>query len=281
MPVVAAIGGIASAAAGASAIAGTVGGFAAMSLGSAIVAGVQIVSGVAATLGAITGNKTLQKIGLVGAVASTAISGLNSLSDGALFGGGEAADMMGSVTDASASNGLTGVGSLEQTSAAIDAAEGGVGLLGSAADTSAAIDAANAAAGYGAADTAAKVAQSGADVAQQAAVAGVPAPTGASAEMAAQTNYALNTGSDALRMPGVGLQAGGVQLPPAPTPSSGLLGSVLDFTKDNPGAMKTIAGLGGGLAQGYMQQRAEAAKLEAQEAARRRYNESILNQRRI
>ena len=277
MPVVAAVGGIASAAAGAGAVTAA-GGFAAMSLGSAIVAGVQIVSGVAATLGAITGNKTLQKIGLVGAVASTAISGLNSLSNGSLLGGGEAAAGAASKAASGVSQGLDW-NSITSASNAADSTT--AGLLGSVDQTSAAIDAANAAAGYGAADKAAKVAQSGADVTQQAAVAGVPAPTGASAEMAAQTNYALNTGSDALRMPGLGLKAGRVQLPPAPKPSSGLLGSVLDFTKDNPEAVKMVTGLGGGLAQGYMQQRAEAAKLEAQEAARRRYNASILNQGRV
>ena len=279
MPVVAAVGGIASAAAGAGAVTAA-GGFAAMSLGSAIVAGVQIVSGVAATLGAITGNKTLQKIGLVGAVASTAVSGLNSLSNGALFGG-ETADMMGSVTDASVGAGVAdGLGSVGQTSAAIDAAEAGTGLLGSAGDTSAAIDAANASAGYGAAASDAAARQA-ATATAPAAMPGAVTPTGASAEMAAQTDYALNTGAAGLRMPSVGLQTGGVQLPPAPTPSSGLLGSVLDFTNKNPGAVKLVSGLGGGLAQGYMAQKAEEAKQAAQEEARRRYNASILNQGRV
>lgn len=273
MPVVAAIGGIASAAAGVGAVTAA-GGFAAMSLGSAIMAGVQIVSGVAATLGAVTGNKTLQKVGLIGAAAGAAVSGLNSLTDGALLGTGtNAADMMGSIKDADVGSVTSGLGSVQQTSAAIDAAESG-GLLGSvSADTAGAIDAANASAGYGASASTSTPQAAAASAATQPTIAGTT-PTGASAEMAAQTNAALNTGADALKMPGI-------TPPPGTTPSKGLLGSVLDFTNNNPGAVKLISGLGGGLAQGYMTQQAEQAKLDAAEAIRRRYNDSILNQRRV
>ncbi len=273
MPVVAAIGGIASAAAGIGAVTAA-GGFAAMSLGSAIMAGVQIVSGVAATLGAVTGNKTLQKVGLIGAAAGAAVSGLNSLTDGALLGTGtNAADMMGSIKDADVGSVTSGLGSVQQTSAAIDAAEGG--LLGSAGmDASSAIDAANAAAGYGTSAAARTATRAAAQAGVEPTVAGAITPTGASAEMAAQTNAALNTGAGQLQMPGV-------QLPQAPAPSSGLLGSVLDFTNKNPGAVKLVTGLGGGLAQGYMTQQAEAAKQAALDDARRRYNASILNQGRV
>lgn len=270
MPVVAAVGGIASAAAGVGAVTAA-GGFAAMSLGSAIMAGVQIVSGVAATLGAVTGNKTLQKVGLIGAAAGAAVSGLNSLTDGALLGTGtNAADMMGSIKDADVGSVSAGLGSVDQTAAAIDAAEGG--LLGSA-NVSGAIDAANASAGYTAGANVNAAQAAAASAATQPTIAGTT-PTGASAEMAAQTDAALNTGAGQLQMPGV-------QLPQAPAPSSGLLGSVLDFTNKNPGAVKLVTGLGGGLAQGYMAQQAEDAKLKAAEEIRRRYNASILNQGRV
>lgn len=268
MPVVAAIGGIASAVAGATA-------FGAATGLAAVVAGVQVVSGIAATLGAVTGNKTLQKVGLIGAAAGAAVSGLNSLTDGALLGTGtNAADMMGSIKDADVGSLSAGLGSVDQTAAAIDAAESG-GLLGSvSADTAGAIDAANAAAGYGTSASARTATQAAAQAGVEPTVAGAITPTGASAEMAAQTNAALNTGADALKMPGI-------TPPPGTTPSKGLLGSVLDFTNKNPGAVKLISGLGGGLAQGYMTQQAEQAKLDAAEAIRRRYNDSILNQRRV
>ena len=268
MPVVAAVGGIASAVAGAGAFSAAAG----FTLAN-VVAGVQIVSGVAAALGAVTGNKTLQKVGLIGAAAGAAVSGLNSLTDGALLGTGtNAADMIGSIKDADVGSVSAGLGSVDQTAAAIDAAESG-GLLGSvSADTAGAIDAANAAAGYGTSASARTATQAAAQAGVEPTVAGAITPTGASAEMAAQTNAALNTGAGQLQMPGV-------QLPQAS--SSGLLGSVLDFTKKNPGATKLITGLGGGLAQGYMAQQAEAAKQAALDDARRRYNASILNQGRV
>lgn len=268
MPVVAVIGGIASAAAGAGAFSAAAG----FTLAN-VVAGVQIVSGVAAALGAVTGNKTLQKIGLVGVVAGAAVSGLNSLTDGALLGTGtDAAGVTGAIKDTPAVKNLDW-NSIQPASVADDAAEFG-GLLGSSNQSvSSAIDAANASAGYGASASTSTPQAAAASAATQPTIAGTT-PTGASAEMAAQTNAALNTGADALKMPGI-------TPPPGTTPSKGLLGSVLDFTNNNPGAVKLISGLGGGLAQGYMTQQAEQAKLDAAEAIRRRYNDSILNQRRV
>lgn len=268
MPVVAAIGGIASAVAGAGAFSAAAG----FTLAN-VVAGVQIVSGVAAALGAVTGNKTLQKVGLIGAAAGAAVSGLNSLTDGALLGTGtDAAGVTGAIKDTPAVKNLDW-NSIQPASVADDAAEFG-GLLGSSNQSvSSAIDAANASAGYGASASTSTPQAAAASAATQPTIAGTT-PTGASAEMAAQTNAALNTGAGQLQMPGV-------QLPQAPAPSSGLLGSVLDFTNKNPGAVKLVAGLGGGLAQGYMAQQAEAAKQAALDDARRRYNASILNQRRV
>ena len=82
MPVVAVIGGIASAAAGATAFAAA-GGFAAgITLGT-VAAGLSIVGGVASALGGLTGNKKLMKIGMIAGLGGAALGGLGSLTSSA------------------------------------------------------------------------------------------------------------------------------------------------------------------------------------------------------
>lgn len=76
MPVVAIIGGIASAAAGAAA-------FGAATGLAAVAAGLSVVGGVATALGAITGNKKLMKFGMIAGLGGAAIGGLSSLASNA------------------------------------------------------------------------------------------------------------------------------------------------------------------------------------------------------
>lgn len=98
MPVVAVVGGVMSASAGLGAIAAA-GGVAAMgaaSIGSLVVAGLQVVGGVASALGAVTGNEKLMKVGMVASLGASAVSAVSSL--------GSASSSAGSVMD-----GATGV----------------------------------------------------------------------------------------------------------------------------------------------------------------------------
>lgn len=86
------------------AAAATVGGVAAMSVGSMIVAGLQVVGGITSALGAVTGNEKLMKVGMVASLGASAVSGLSGLASGATdaaaSGAGAAESVMGSAAPA-------------------------------------------------------------------------------------------------------------------------------------------------------------------------------------
>lgn len=78
MPVVAVVAGVASAVGGAAAFAAAGGLAAGLTLGT-VAAGLAVVGGVATALGAITGNKKLQKFGMIAGVGALAAGGIAAL----------------------------------------------------------------------------------------------------------------------------------------------------------------------------------------------------------
>lgn len=87
MPVVAVVGGIMAASAGVTAFtaaAATAAGVAGMSVSAMVVAGLQVVGGIASALGAVTGNEKLMKVGMVASLGASAVNGLSGLSSGAV-----------------------------------------------------------------------------------------------------------------------------------------------------------------------------------------------------
>lgn len=79
MPVVAVIGGVMAASAGVTAFTAAAG----FTMAN-VVAGLQIVGGIASTLGAVTGNEKLMKVGMVASLGASAVNGLSGLSSGAV-----------------------------------------------------------------------------------------------------------------------------------------------------------------------------------------------------
>lgn len=266
MPIVAVAGGIASAVAGAAAI-GTATGLA------AVVAGVQIVSGVASALGAVTGNKTLMKIGMVGAAVSGGLSIANSLSGGGLLGtAAQPADMMGSVTDSALSGGgqaAADVASTQGVSAAIDAADAGISTASKIGDISDATGVALSATDSAGVSQVATQTSDAAGVARNAV-----APGDINANWAADMTAKTALPTDQLKMPGVGVTS-------PQNPSGGLLASFQDFMHKNPSLVKVGSETIGGMGKAYMASKEAEEKARIAEEARRRYNLSITNQRSL
>lgn len=129
MPVVAVVGGIASAAAGATAFAAA-GGFAAGITAATVASGLAVVGGVATALGGVTGNKKLMKVGMVASLGGASIGGISSLMNrGASAGAGASGLSSAAQPIDAAANSLTNTA---VTPAASQLFGDGTSLLGSA-----------------------------------------------------------------------------------------------------------------------------------------------------
>lgn len=297
MPVVAVIGGIASASAGVAAFSAAAG----FTLAN-VVAGLQIVGGIASTLGAVTGNQKLMKVGMVASLGATAVGAVSSLVSGAaeVGGLGLAADAAPSMVDefgnatgqgisaakvanVGLGNGLgselsgldTGVGALGDSGGALapsanyglasSAAPAGTGLLSQALPglpqrgaQQSLTPSMDALAGGDGAGFDLKSAGNAVPVSLSEPVAGTAAP---------QQGLELSRTQsiqDATRALGAQDTGGGV---------FSKFGSLLN---KNPELVKLGAGVIGGVGQGYMANEQYKMQQQAEEAKRRRMNESVM-----
>lgn len=261
----------ASAGLGAIAAAGGVAAMGAASIGSLVVAGLQVVGGVASALGAVTGNEKLMKVGMVASLGASAVSAVSSL--------GSASSSAGSIMD-----GATGVAKDAVPSYADFAAKtaGDSGQLLSNVES-----AANNLTTGSVADIAGSVATNSPMVDPLA----LTAPQGASTGMLGSAARAASAGdlamtpatrasdfsaaANEMRVP-----TGGINLSDASTgnqqaQNTSVFNKVLGFTKDNPELMKTGMGMLSGLGQAYQADSAakRAERLDAEK--RNRLNTSI------
>ena len=278
MPVVAVVGGVMSASAGLGAIAAA-GGVAAMgaaSIGSLVVAGLQVVGGVASALGAITGNEKLMKVGMVASLGASAVSAVSSL--------GSASSSAGSIMD-----GATGVAKNAPPSYADFAAQtsgGGTQLLANV------DNAANALTSSSVADIAGSVASNTplTDALAVTAPSSSSGLLGSAARAASAGDLAMTPPTRASDFAGGGDFKGATEALRAPTGQMNLSGSGtgavqgentnifrkgLGFVKDNPELMKTGMGMLSDLGRAY-QADATAKRAERIDAEKRnRLNTSI------
>lgn len=277
MPVVAVVGGIMSASAGLGAIAAA-GGVAAMgaaSIGSLVVAGLQVVGGVASALGAVTGNEKLMKVGMVASLGASAVSAVSSL--------GSASSSAGSVMD-----GATGVAKNATPSYADFAAQtsgGGTQLLANV------DNAANALTSSSVADIAASAA-SNTPLIDPLAVTAPSASSGllgSAARAATAGDLAMTPptrasdfasgdfkgATEALRAPAGQVNLSGSGTGAVQGENTSIFRKGLNFVEGNPELMKTGMGMLSGLGQAY-QADATAKRAERVDAEKRnRLNTSI------
>lgn len=274
MPVVAVVGGIMSASAGLGAIAAA-GGVAAMgaaSIGSLVVAGLQVVGGVASALGAVTGNEKLMKVGMVASLGASAVSAVSSLgsassSAGSIMDGatGVAKDAVPSYADFAAKT----AGDSGQLLSNVESAANNL-TTGSVADIAGSV-----ATNSPMADPLALTAPQGASTgmlgsAARAASAGDLAMTPATRASDFSRSMDFSAAANEMRAP-----AGGINLSDASTgnqqaQNTSVFNKVLGFTKENPELMKTGMGMLSGLGQAYQADSAakRAERLEAEKRAR-------------
>jgi hypothetical protein len=261
MPAIALVGAVASVSAGITALG------AAATIGATLAAGASIAGGVLVGLGTVTKNPKLTKIGAVLGIAGgigTAVSKASSASSALGGAGAEAAgDLAFAKADAAQ---LAGQGLGES------AITQNLGTYG--ADTASALGqqqgfSINSVLGKSDAATAASP-QMSLDPSQ------ATRTTALAPEMstAAAPTQALDGGAIA-REAGLGIKNSTIGQ------STGTFGKVMDFMRDKQNA--EILKLGGGLVQGamtsYDQQSLMKEKLRQEDAARQRYNQSILGQR--
>jgi hypothetical protein len=261
MPAVALVGAVASVSAGITALG------AAATLGASLAAGAMIAGGVLTGLGTITKNPKLTKIGAVLGIAGgigTAVSKAGAASSLGSAGAEAAGDLAFAKADAAQ---LAGQGLGES------AITQNLGTYG--ADTASALGQQQ---GFsinsvlGKPDTAAASSpQMSLDPRQ------VTKTSALAPEMStASTRIAQPLSGNAIAQ-----EAGLTVKSPIAGQSTGTFGKVMDFMRDKQNA--EILKLGGGLVQGamtsYDQQSLIKEKLRQDEAARRRYNQSILGQR--
>lgn len=277
MPVVAVIGGVMSASAGLGAVAAA-GGMAAMSMGSMIVAGLQIVGGVASALGAITGNEKLMKVGMIAGLGASAVSGLSSLASGSASSAGGIMDGAGAAAKGT-------------TSTYADFASKTAGNSGQLLDNIG--GAANNLTAGSVADIAGSVA-SNTPLIDPLAITAPQGPSsgmlGSAARVAADSNIAMtpatrasdfqvgagfSEATSALKAPVGQVSNAGANLSNQQSANTSVFGKVLGFTKDNPELMKTGMGMLSGMGQAAQADSAakRAAQLDADK--RNRMNTSI------
>lgn len=238
MPVVAVIGGIASASAGIAA-------FGAATGLAAVTAGMQIVGGIASVLGAVTGNKKLMKVGMVASLGATAVNGLSSMASGA----GAAS----SASSSAASNSLMG-----QAPAGDYAAFAAKGAAPQPTLLSNIQDQASKLTTSSVADIASSVAEPAAQAAQSAAQAAplvAPKPTGTGL---------LATGAKAP-----------AAAPLAQGSETGVFGKVGQFVNANPEMVKLGVGVLSGFGQAFGEQEKLKAAERMDAEKRKRLDTSI------
>lgn len=268
MPVVAVIGGIASAAAGVSAFAA-----ATTTLGS-IAAGLSVVGGVASALGGLTGNKKLMKIGMVASLGGAAITGLSSLSTSASQAAGSATtlssagDGIGLTAEASAS-GLQPASALSEGLNVGAAAKSDFGAL------------ANLDTGVGriASDAAQAIPSGVAPMAVDAAT-----PSLLASDVAGGSLYALGqqSGGGLLSQMDTGVYGNaltpGISTGDAFSGASSALKNFGGILKSNPEMTKLGLGVMSAIGQSQMEKARQEEEYRIREEARKRYNNSITNQ---
>lgn len=263
MPVVAVIGGLASAAAGVTAFGAAMGTF------QTVMAGLKIVGGVASALGGLTGNKKLMKVGMIASLGSSAMGGLEALTSTSSTN----LDML-SGTAAGEKVMSTGLGA-EAAGSGLGVQVGNVGQGGDAlwAVGDYAPQSLQGLGSSGAAGAAGAAGDSG----------GMLSRINAAAEGAGPAQ--ISAAGPAVSPPAGSSFTGGVQIAPPPT-TTGVWDTVTggvkgfgDMMSKNPEFGK----IGMGMLSGMAQQKAEDARIrgtrEEEERRRLRMQDSIKNQR--
>lgn len=259
MPVVAVIGGIASATAGVAAF-----GAAATTMGS-IMAGLQIVGGVASALGGLTGNKKLQKFGMFASLGAAAVGGISSL----VSSGTEAAASAGSsIMDGATSVAKTApsYGEWAAANAADSAAIPMSGIEGEVASLTGAGSVGTSTSPWAASSTPANAGMLGTSAAQSATAAAPfdPATATRASNFAPSTSTEMAAAQAALGRPDTG---------------SGVFQGFSNFLTKNPELTKVGMGMLSGFGQSYMQEQKLKEEARVREADRARFNASITGQR--
>jgi hypothetical protein len=245
------------------------------SFADAIVSGAQMVGGVLAVAGAVTGNKKLLQVGAVLGLGATAISAFSGISDQASLGdsfksGSEPPAALSAAADEASS-----------ANEAANLANTDASALGSA---------------FSAGETGASPVASGGGLIQGAMSGGVqpspmttPAAAGSvSAPQASDGGYKGVGLSDSTIGQNTGaLNEASNKLNGTPATEQGLFGKAASWlnSKENAGIVKLGTGLIGGAMQGYQQERALEEQRRARDEQRQyvedqrtRYNRSILDQ---
>lgn len=275
MPVVAVVGGIASAmgaAAGASALVG--GAFTLANVAS----GLAFVGGIASALGGVTGNKKLMKFGMIAGLGGAALGGIGNMMGGAgdvasNVAGSASSSIMGPPTELASMDSLGNM-PLSDTSNALELsavqsageAAGSPGMLG---------------AGLRSGGMTAETANAAANASRSAAT---TAPTSYALNDPAAINtstggsFAPNTSSE---MAGSvsNLRVNGPAFPGASDTGSSVFSKFGSAIKNNPELVKAGSGILGGLGQSYMQGQQQKEQERIANERRARYNASITGQR--
>lgn len=243
-----------------------------------IVQGAQLVGGVLAVAGAVTGNRKLLNIGSVIGIGATAISAFSGLSDAASApkltdsGADPTGELAASTSDLSAASVAPTMSVGDSLSAAPSPFESGQGLIGSN----------MAGLSTPAAQAPSSMASLDVPAAQTAPSFTTPSDTPVTAGSAGGTEGVRVSDSTLGQGTSIGAQAaeklnspdGGV----TSGQSKGLIDGVLGFVKKNPEIVKLGAGLIGGAVQGYQQDAALRNQQRMYEDQRARFNRSILDQ---
>ncbi len=282
MPAVAVVGGIAAAAGSAAGAAALVAGTVTL---STVAAGITFVSGVAAAIGGITGNKTLQKIGMIGGLIGGGlglVGGLSSAGTAAAEGmtnaveSGGVASAMGDSTSLLGSAGNSVVTPSTFANAAANTADTAAftglgadpyGVVGAATDTASAVTAGAPTSLFSSAATPVADGAISNQMASSTQGLTLQAPAGSTTLNTGSTT--LNTGTTQLGNLGT-TQA-------APAQSNSLLGSFGNMLKTPEGA-KLASGVIGGLGQSYQQAQIEKERQRQIEKAKQEYRNSISGQ---
>ena len=263
MPVVAVVGGIASAVGAAAGATALIGGTITL---STVASGLAFVGGIASALGGITGNKKLMKFGMIAGVGGLAMGGVASMMGGA---GDVAANVAGSASstimgpptelasmDSFGNAALSDTSNVAELAAVqpVSEAAGPSGMLGSGLKTGgmtaetakAAAPAASAPVSYAINDPAA-----------------INVSTGGS--FAPNTSNVMSDATSPFRGPG--------------DTGSSVFGKFGNALKTNPELVKAGSGILGGLGQAYMQGQQQKEQERMASERRSRLNASILGQR--
>lgn len=269
MPVVAVVGGIASAVGAAAGATALIGGTITL---STVASGLAFVGGIASALGGITGNKKLMKFGMIAGVGGLAMGGVASMMGGA-----------GSATSATTlATGDTGLGlAANATGEGLQGASMGIDGIGTSFNSGVVrADSGAGMLGAGLGDSLASLDTGVPSMVAEAA----PASVGAAK---APVSYAINDpaainvstgGSFAPNTSNVMSDATSQFRGPGDTGSS-VFGKFGNALKTNPELVKAGSGILGGLGQAYMQGQQQKEQERMASERRSRLNASILGQR--